>query len=443
MPMDKRRVSMAVTALLLVLAILACRSAVEIRSQPASPLLTPLLTATSTPEPRPASATATLTSEPTAPTATPTATPTDSPTATATDTQTPTATPTARPTHTPTLTDAPTAVPTRTPTSTTTHTPTPTPTTISPYALLSPMSHEWQKMNNCAPATLAMTLSYYGYELTQFDLAPLLRGSEEDKHVSPEEIVTYARKMGLGACVRVNGQMGTLQRVVAAGVPAIVEQWLDRPNHKLTGHYRLVRGYDREAQTMIVNDSYSGPALQLSYAEFDRLWRAFNRTYIPVYPVEMESLVAAILGEDWDDQRMWLWAIESAQAEVQDKGDLYAWFNLGSSYMGLGMYEMALGAYEQAIGMGLPPRMLWYQPGPLEALNRARCYSGTLELTEPLVTIAGLEEIRYERGLAYEGLGHKQEALAEYRLALQYNPRWELAQEALRRLEAGDRQSSD
>lgn len=299
------------------------------------------------------------------------------------------------------------------------------------------MSHEWQKMNNCAPATLGMALSYYGYEFTQFDLAPLLRGSEEDRHVSPEEIVTYVHEMGLGARVRVNGQIETLQRLVVAGVPVIVEQWLDRPNHKLTGHYRLVRGYDREAQAMVVNDSYSGPGLHLSYAEFDRLWRAFNRTYIPVYPLEMESLVAAIVGEDWDDRRMCLRAIEAAQAEVEDKGDLYAWFNLGSGYLGLGMYELALGAYERAIAIGLPPRMLWYQSGPLEALNRAHRYSRTLELTEPLLAIPGLEEIHYQRGLAYEGLGRKQEALAEYRLALRYNPRWELVQQALERLEAG------
>jgi len=420
--MDERRVSMTVVALLLLLAILACGPAVEVNVQPTFVLPTPLVTITLTPQPTSPSATLTVTPESTSPTATaiPTPTPTHTCTATATRTHTPTATPT----HTPTSTHTPTATPTQTT----------TPTTISSYALLSPMSHEWQTMNNCAPATLAMALSYYGYEFSQFDLAPLLRGGEEDKHVSPQEIVTYVQKMGLGARVRVNGQMETLQRLVAAGAPVIVEQWLDRPNHKLTGHYRLVRGYDREAQAMVVNDSYSGPELYLSYIEFDRLWRAFNRMYIPIYPLEMESLVAAIVGEDCDDQRMWLRAVEVAQAEVKDKDDLYAWFNLGSSYLGLGMYELALGAYERAIAFGLPARMLWYQPGPLEALNGAHCYTRTLELTEPLLTIPGLEEIRYQRGLAYEGLGRKQEALTEYPVALEYNPRWQLVQQAVGRL---------
>lgn len=307
--------------------------------------------------------------------------------------------------------------------------------------LLSPMNHEWQRMNNCAPATVAMALSFYGERFTQFDLAPTLKGGEEDKNVSPEEIAAYLREIGYGGRVQVNGDLETVHRLIAHGIPVIVEQWLERPDDELTGHYRLVRGYDRTAGMIIVNDSYSGPQRSFSLAEFDRLWRAFHRVYIPVYRLEDEPTVQQIIGEAWDEQSMYRRAAEVAQQEVKAIGDLYAWFNLGDSLLGLGRAEEAVSAFEQAITQGLPPRLLWYRFGPLEAYNRAGQYQQTLDLAVPLLAkVPMLEEVQYQRGVALEGLGREEEAMAAYRLALRYNPRLEEARQALERvqLKAGD-----
>lgn len=310
--------------------------------------------------------------------------------------------------------------------------------TVSPLplqVLLSPMSHEWQKMNNCAPVTVAMALSFFGEKLTQFDLAPVLKGADQDRNVSPGEIVAYLHGIRFGGQVRVNGDIETVQRLVANGIPVIVEQWLDRPNDELTGHYRLVRGYDREAEVIIVNDSYGGPELRFSHSEFDRLWRAFNRLYIPVYRPEQEPLVREIIGDDWDDQVMYRRALATAQREAQEISDLYAWFNLGDIYLGLGQDEEAVAAFERAMAFGLPPRLLWYRFGPFEAYHRTGQYQKMLDLAAPLLAaVSGLEEVQYYQGVAYEGLGRLEEAMVAYERALQYNPRFRLAQEALRRL---------
>jgi hypothetical protein len=51
------------------------------------------------------------------------------------------------------------------------------------------MTHEYQKLNNCGPVALAIALSYYGVERTQFDIAPLVKGYNKDKNVSPEELL--------------------------------------------------------------------------------------------------------------------------------------------------------------------------------------------------------------------------------------------------------------
>ncbi len=311
--------------------------------------------------------------------------------------------------------------------------PTPALRPIATQALLEPMTHEWQKLNNCAPVTIGMALSYYGKSLTQFDIAPAVKGGPQDKNVSPWEVADYLRGQGLGAIVRVNGDLETLQRLVSNGIPVMVEQWLDRPNETLTGHYRLVRGYDRAAQAMIVNDSYMGPKRRFAYAEFNRLWRAFNRLYIPIYRLEDEPRVRAILGDGWNDERMDSGAAVGAQAEVVSVGDAYAWFNLGSSYIGLGQYELAAAAFDRAIRIGLPPRMFWYQFGTFEAYNRTGQYQKVLNLTVLLTGLA-LEEVHYQRGLAYEGLGQPQLALAEYEQALKYNARLARAAAAIQAL---------
>ncbi|MFQ5341840.1 MAG: C39 family peptidase [Anaerolineae bacterium] len=304
---------------------------------------------------------------------------------------------------------------------------------LQDQVLLEPMLHDWQKMNNCAPTTVAMALSYYNLLLTQFDTAPVLKGGPQDKNVSPSEIVAYLHNQGFGGVVRVNGNIETLQRLVSNNTPVIVEQWLDRPDDELTGHYRLVRGYDRSTQEIIVNDSYSGPRLRFSYAEFDRLWRPFNRVYVPVYQPGREPVVRAIIGDNWDDRRMYELAVESARAETDSPGDVYAWFNLGNSLLDLGEYAQAVTAFDRAIEIGLPPRMLWYQFGPFEALNLTSQFQRVLELSSPLTGL-GLEELHYQRGVAYEGLGQRAVALGEYRRAAELNPRLVKAVEAAARL---------
>lgn len=299
------------------------------------------------------------------------------------------------------------------------------------------ISHEWQRLNNCGPVTVGMALSFYGETVTQYDTAPILKGGEEDKNVSPADLTGYLTSKGYGARILINGDLDILRRLVANNIPVIAEQWLIRENDPLTGHYRLVRGYDQEAGVFVVNDSYLGPNLRFTDAEFDRRWRGFNRLYVPVYRPEQEPLVREIIGSDWDEQTMYARALPALQGEVEDIGDIYAWFNLGDVYLGLGRYEEAVNAFEQAISLGLPERMLWYRFGLFKAYNEAGQYQKTIELANgQLATVPALEEVLYYRGQAYEALGQFAQAEADYQTAVQYNARFQPAQEALAMLPA-------
>lgn len=358
----------------------------------------------------------------------------DSPQVTPTSGPSPLPPPSLTPTQIPS--PSPTATPSPTPTPIPTHTPTPWPTL--PLAIfLEPMDHEYQKLNNCGPVSLAAAASFFGEGITQFDAAEAVKGGPEDKNVSPQEMVSYLHSLGLGAVYRVNGDEELMKQLLANDLPVIVHQWLARPQDGvLVGHYRVLRGYDTNRDLFIANDPYTGPQFSISRAQFDDWWRPFNRGYIPVYRPEQEALVAAILGDDWDEETNHRHALAQAQAETQTLGDGYAFFNLGDEYLALGDPAAAVAAYDKAFAFEFPDHFLWYQFGPLEALNQVGDYQRVLDTSEQVIAQAGeLEEARLQRGLAYLGLGDPAAARAEIEKALAANPHYDKAIAALDRLE--------
>ena len=335
-------------------------------------------------------------------------------------------------TPTPSLTPSPTATPTATPSPTPTPTPTPPLTPVAEQVLLEPMTHVWQTWNNCGPATVAMCLSYFGRAETQADVAAILRPDPEDKNISPQEMAAYVRGLGLGATARVNGRAAVLKSLLSNGIPVIVEQWHVPEGDPGMGHYRLVRGYSDSDGVFVAYDSLTGPDERLSYAAFDEGWRVFNRAYVVIYPLEEQRVVETILGADADDATMYRQAVVRAEEEVRTTGDAFAWFNLGSSYVGLSEYAAAADAYQRALDIGLPRRMLWYQFGPFIAYDALGEYQKVLDLSAGVLAhTPNIEELHYYRGRAYLGLGDADKARAEFELAVQYNPHYTEAVQAL------------
>jgi tetratricopeptide (TPR) repeat protein len=300
------------------------------------------------------------------------------------------------------------------------------------------MIHEYQKLNNCGPVSLAAAASYFGAQITQFDAADVVKGSPEDRNVSPPEMVAYLRSLGLGAVYRVNGDEALMRRLLANGFPVIVHQWLVRPHDgELVGHYRVLRGYDVNQGLFVANDPYTGPRFTITHAQLEEWWRPFNRGYIPVYRPEQEALVAEILGDDWDEEANHRRALAQAQQEAQTLADGYAFFNMADEHLALGDVEAAVAAYNQAFTFEFPGHFLWYQFGPLEAYNQVGEHQRVLDMTEQVIAHAGeLEEARLQRGLAYLGLGDASAARVEIEKALAANARYQRAAEALKMLDA-------
>ncbi len=357
--------------------------------------------------------------------------------------------PFATPTPLPTLTPVPTQTgPTATPEPSPTVTPSPTP--IPEKVILNGLTHEYQQMNNCGPATLAMALSFWGWQGDQRDTRLFLRpnfASVDDKNVSPEEMVVFVERFtGLKALVRVGGELDLLKRLVAAGFPVIIEKGFQPPKEDWMGHYEVINGYDDSRDRFITQDAYIMADFPLPYEQVSgRWWRDFNYVYLVIYAPERETEVLAILGAHADPQYNHLQAAQKAQEEtaVLSGRDLFfAWFNLGTNLVALEDYPAAAQAYDRAFAIYArlpeqerPWRTLWYQVGPYAAYYHSGRYQDVISLANTTLSFLrqpGLEESYYWRGLAKEGLGDAEGALKDLTKAASLNPNFTLAVEALR-----------
>jgi tetratricopeptide (TPR) repeat protein len=342
-----------------------------------------------------------------------------------------------------------TAAPTRTPAPTPTNTPIP----IAPFARLEGFQHQFQTWNNCGPATIAMSLSYFDLYLDQAKTAAFLKPNPEDRNVSPYQMAAYVNDETLFSAIdRTNGNLVTIKRLVSSGFPVIIELGIEPPGEYRWlgwyGHYLLIVAYDDNSQEFWVYDSWFGtsetpmenasPAGRtLSYSDADRQWQQFNRSYIVLYAPDQATGVEKIIGDDIDDDTMWRNALIRVQAELrQEPESAYLWFNLGTVYNALGDYERAATAFDQARAIGLPWRMLWYQFAPYEAYYQVGRYEDVILLAD--VTLQDrpyFEEAFYYKGMALAALGELASALTNLNDAAKFNPNYTPAVEALIQLD--------
>jgi hypothetical protein len=350
--------------------------------------------------------------------------------------------PTASATVTPTV-DAPPIV---------SATPAPTATALPAAVELSGVRHEYQKWNNCGPATLSMGLSFWGWDGDQLPVAEFTKPNTRDKNVMPYELADFVNSQtDLRAIVRPNGDLDLLKSLIAAGFPVIVEKGFEGYGFEgWMGHYALITGYDDERQQVLTQDSYIKSDFPFPYDDLISYWRHFNYVYLVIFPPDREAEVMRLLGPDGDETAAYQAAAQRASDEIYQlagRDQLFAWFNRGTNLAELQDYAGAAAAYDSYLVLDAqmaiddpehrPYRMLWYQTGPYKA------YYGTSRNAE-LISLASvtlgamvepvLEESYYWRGLAREAVGDLPGAIEDLQTALDMHPGFEPALGQLRRL---------
>jgi tetratricopeptide (TPR) repeat protein len=277
-----------------------------------------------------------------------------------------------------------------------------------------------------------MALSYHGIKLTQAECGKALRpGSPDptdpgDKHVRPDELAAFIQKKGLKTQIVENGSLVKLRALLSAGVPVITQQWLTEGDD--IGHYRVARGYDLSRDIIIFNDPYDKkPNTTINSALQDKLWKGYDRRYLPVYSAKQEATVKAILGEDADPAKNMQRALTAARnyAETNAK-DIDAWRNLGYLNYASGDCKAAIEVWEKRLVPALKAtdngpynRYLWYQHWPIICYNKLGNYQQVIKLAPNEITKAKIfAEMRYEYAVALNAVGRKDEAVTQLKRAI-------------------------
>ena len=196
-------------------------------------------------------------------------------------------------TQTPTASPSPTATrrPTSTPAPTLTFTPEPPPTAPPPSAtvLLEPMNYQRQTANNCGPASVTITLGYYGHWITQHKVNEQIPAGS----LTPCDVVLYMPQYGLMSRLYYSPPAGEpVRQLLDNRIPVILNQLLSADSS--IRHYRVIRGYDAATSVFISDDPLLGAYFRIRYDTFATISDPGN--FIPVYPPEKDSLVQSLMG---------------------------------------------------------------------------------------------------------------------------------------------------
>jgi hypothetical protein len=335
----------------------------------------------------------------------------------------------------------------------------PTPTaTITPTLLpgkvkLEGINFQSQRYmwNYCAPANLAMALSFWGWKGDRLTTGPWLKPYGEDKNVMPYEMQAYVEEeTDLKAVIRVGGDLELIKSFIAAGFPVLVEKgevlhgeygpgstgWM--------GHYMVFNGYDDAGKFLIAQDSLAGADQEYPYEFLVTDWRAFNYIYMVIYPADREKTVYDILGNQEDEISNIEYAALKSSNEVMGlagRDKFFALYNRGSNLVALQDYGGAAIIYDDAFRLyaeiaedDRPYRALWYQTGPYYAYYFTGRYWDVINLattTLDSMSKATLEESFYWRARAELALGDTAGAYKDLKLALKYHEGFEPAQQLL------------
>jgi len=157
-------------------------------------------------------------------------------------------------------------------------------------ARLGPLNHQWQTLNNCHRASIAILMGFYDVWFTQHDY-----------NLGMDNLAEFAADYGLTArvyAIRYSPQPATqiVRWLLAERIPVIVGQNLSRQEH--TWHYRVAYGYSDATQEILLDDPLLGADLRLSYETFNILSHGLGH-FIPVYPIELDEQIQSQM-RAWD-----------------------------------------------------------------------------------------------------------------------------------------------
>ena len=304
--------------------------------------------------------------------------------------------------------------------------------------------------NYCAPASLAMALSYWGWVGDRTTIGSAVKPVETDKNVMVSELADYVNtQTRYKAIYRYGGSLLLLKTLVANGFPVLIEKGTfihETATGRLSwmGHYNLVTGYDDASQKFTVQDPYFSADYPIPYATLDQEWRGFNRVFLVVYPPGRQEQLMQVLGAHQDLNSSAQLAAQTAYEEISSTSELdqfFAWFNLGSSMQLIGDPRGAATAFDTAFQLypALPAerrpfRVLWYREEAYQAYYAVGRYQHVVDLVTATLDTARepcMEESYHWRGMARLAMGDRTGAKTDLEKSLTCHPGYLPSQQTL------------
>ena len=307
--------------------------------------------------------------------------------------------------------------------------------------------------NNSGPISLAAALRFWGWKSDAMAVLNNLLPNPNDENVMPYELASFVEdETTFFASYRLGGDLTLIKNLIKGGFPVIVEKGVRSGEDKeWFGHYLVVYGFDDGKSTLTTAAWPDGEGSNsIKYASFVRDWRAFNYSYLVVYPGNKNDALTNILGRHASFELSASSAATQASNEIfasEGLDKFFAWFNRATSLSYLADYGGAAKAYDEAFAVyetlpvkERPWRMMWYQSRPYWAYYYTARYQDVVDLaTETLRAKESpvLEESYYWRALAREALGDINGAIADLNEAVRLNPNFLAGLNQLQRLRGG------
>ena len=291
---------------------------------------------------------------------------------------------------------------------------------LPPTAKIEKVSHQWQTWNNCGPATITMAASVFGRAQDQTAAMNFLKTTPNDKNVRPDELVAYARSLGLQADYRGGGRPEPAEAVPGQRDPGGGGGELPPRAQRLDGALPPAGGLRRRPRALHHLRQRDPPGINLSqpYGKFDEEWQIFNRTYIPVYPPEKADRCSASWAATRTTRRCSSTPWHSPRPRPRRPESAFAWFNVGTNLVALGRTGEAVEAFDRARTLRLPGGCCGTSSGPSRPTWPTGAWRTSRPWRTPTWCRAATWKSRTTSGAGAAGKGQVEGARASYQAAL-------------------------
>lgn len=147
-----------------------------------------------------------------------------------------------------------------------------------------------QLHNYCGPACVAAVMQHYGEKTTQEEVGKEIYDPLSNA-TNGADMLFYARQRGY-ASYSWNTDLEDVKKKLSQGIPVIVLQ--QNSLEDTSGHYRVLTGYDDEAQKFFVMDPYYDNITEMKYSLYQKLSTKMGFWALIVAPLEKDKFQAEL-----------------------------------------------------------------------------------------------------------------------------------------------------